>query len=105
MFKKFLGSVREFKTPTILTLTFIVLEAIIEACIPFITAELINYIQSTTEGSLSMMTILSYGGLLILMALASLACGGTAAYTCARLVGLCPQPAPGRVQPHPDLLV
>ena len=82
MFRKFLGSVREFKTPTILTLLFIVLEAIIEAFIPFITANLINYIQTTP--TLEITTILSYGGLLIVMALLSLSCGGTAAYTCAR---------------------
>ncbi len=82
MFRKFLNSVREFKVPTLLTLLFIVLEAIIEAFIPFITAELINYIQSTE--TLEMAVILRYGATLVAMAMLSLACGGTAAYTCAR---------------------
>ena len=82
MFRKLLASVREFKTPTILTILFIVFEAIIEALIPFITAELINYIQTTAV--LEMNVILRHGGLLVLMAMLSLACGGTAAYTCAR---------------------
>lgn len=37
--------VREYKTPAILTLLLIVGEAVIEAFIPFITAELVNRIQ------------------------------------------------------------
>ncbi|MBE6661009.1 MAG: ABC transporter ATP-binding protein [Ruminococcaceae bacterium] len=82
MFKKFLNSVREFKTPSILTLIFIIAEVVIEVFIPFITAELINYIQTTS--ALEMSVILRYGILLVIMALLSLTCGGVAAYTCAR---------------------
>ncbi len=75
-------SIREFKTPSILTLIFIIAEVIIEVFIPFITANLINYIQ-TTE-ALEMPVILKHGILLIIMAFASLTCGGVAAYTCAK---------------------
>ena len=82
MFKKFLGSVREYKTPSILTLIFIIAEVIIEVFIPFITADLVNYIQKTE--SLEMAVILRYGLLLVLMAVLSLTCGGVAAYTCAK---------------------
>ncbi len=82
MFKKFLNSVREFKTPSILTLIFIIAEVVIEVFIPFITAKLINYIQTTS--ALEMSVILRHGLLLIIMALLSLTCGGVAAYTCAR---------------------
>ena len=82
MFRKMLASVREFKVPTILTLLFIVLEAVIEAFIPFITARLINYIQTTV--ALEMTVILRHGLLLVVMAMLSLCCGGIAAYTCAR---------------------
>ena len=82
MFKKFLKSVREFKLPSILTLIFIIAEVVIEVFIPFTTANLINYIQTTS--ALEMGVILKYGLLLILMAVASLTCGGVAAYTCAR---------------------
>ena len=82
MFKKFLKSVREFKLPSILTLIFIIAEVVIEVFIPFTTANLINYIQTTS--ALEMNVILKYGLLLILMAVASLTCGGVAAYTCAR---------------------
>ena len=82
MFKKFLGSVREYKTPSILTLIFIIAEVIIEVFIPFITADLVNYIQKTE--TLEMSVILRYGLLLVLMAVLSLTCGGVAAYTCAK---------------------
>ena len=82
MFKKFLKSVREFKLPSILTLIFIIAEVVIEVFIPFTTANLINYIQTTAV--LEMSVILKYGLLLTVMALASLTCGGVAAYTCAK---------------------
>ena len=82
MFKKFLGSVREFKKPSILTLIFIIAEVVIEVFIPFITANLINYIQESPV--LEMSVILRYGVLLVIMALLSLTCGGVAAYTCAK---------------------
>jgi ATP-binding cassette subfamily B protein len=82
MFKKFLGSVREFKAPSILTLIFIIAEVVIEVFIPFITANLINYIQQTPV--LEMSVILRYGLLLVVMAMLSLTCGGVAAYTCAK---------------------
>lgn len=100
MFKKFLGSVREFKTPTILTLIFIVAEVVIEVFIPFVTALLISYIQTPSKDpladisflagkiqptdTLQMPVILGFGITLIIMAVLSLTCGGVAAYTCAR---------------------
>lgn len=80
MFKKFVGCVREYKLPTILTFVFIVGEAIVETSIPFITADLINRIQSGA----GMEDILKTGALLILLALLSLSCGGIAGYTCAK---------------------
>ena len=82
MFKKFLASVREFKTPSILTLIFIIAEVVIEVFIPFITADLVNYIQETEV--LEMTVIMRYGLLLVVMAMLSLTCGGVAAYTCAK---------------------
>ncbi|MBE6620997.1 MAG: ABC transporter ATP-binding protein [Ruminococcaceae bacterium] len=100
MFKKFLGSVREFKTPTILTLIFIVAEVVIEVFIPFVTALLISYIQTPSADpladisflagkiqptdTLQMPVILGFGITLIIMAMLSLTCGGVAAYTCAK---------------------
>lgn len=66
--------VREFKKPAVLTLVFIVCEAIIETFIPFITAELVNKI----EGGVDMAEIVKVGVLLIVLALCSLACGALA---------------------------
>ncbi len=80
MFKKFLGCVREYKLPSILTIIFMMLEALIEAVIPFITSQLVNEVRAGAEIS----AILKLGGLLIIMAIVSLACGGSAAFTGAK---------------------
>ena len=80
MFKKLLGSVREYKTPSILTIIFMTLEALIEAVIPFITTKLLSGVR---EGA-PISDVLKSGGLLVIMALLSLACGGSAAFTGAK---------------------
>ena len=80
--KKLAKSVREYKKPALLTVMLMVLEVLIEVTIPFITAGLINSIQA--EGGIDMNSVLLMGGLLILMAFASLACGGIGGYTCAK---------------------
>ena len=80
MLKRLLGCVREFKKPTILTLIFIVCESIIETLIPFITADLVNKIQAGTP----LTDVIQTGILLVIMAFASLACGGVAGFCCAR---------------------
>ena len=80
MIKRIAQSIREYKLPSILTFLFIVLEAIIECLIPFITADMVNRIEAGAEMSLVIRT----GVILILMALASLSCGGIAGVTCAR---------------------
>ena len=80
MLMRLARSVREYKTDSILTLLFIVLEAIIETFIPFITSEMIDRIELNSP----LTDILKLGGLLIIMAGLSLTCGGVAAKTCAR---------------------
>ncbi len=80
MLRQLAKSIREFKLPTILTLIFIVGEAIIETSIPFITANLVNQIKAGTE----MQEIIRSGIILAIMACASLACGGIAGFTCAK---------------------
>ena len=80
MFKKMVGCIREYKKPTLFTLLFIVLEAIIETFIPFITANLVNRIKDGIE----MSYILKTGALLIVLACVSLMCGGIAGFTCAK---------------------
>ena len=84
MLKKLAKCVREYKREAILTLCLMVGEAIIETLIPFVTATfLINKIQEQGQ-NLDMGYILAVGGVLILMAVASLTCGGLAGFTSAR---------------------
>ena len=80
-FKRLLKCVREFKLPAILTLIFIMGEAVIEVFIPAITKDLINEIE---KGGADMGDILKHGLTLVLMAMLSLLCGGIAAVTCAK---------------------
>ncbi len=80
MFRRLSRCVREYKRPTQLTLVFILLEAVLECLIPFVTADLVNRIQAGT----GMTEVLRIGLVLIVMALLSLVCGGAAGFTCAR---------------------
>ena len=74
MIKTMLGSLREYKKPTILTLILIIGEVFIEVLIPFYTANLVNRIKAGAE----MRSVVSLGLILVLMALISLFCGGAA---------------------------
>ena len=80
MIKKLAKCVREYKASTVLTLIFIVGEALIETLIPFITAQLINHINDGAD----ITEILKTGLILVGMAVASLTCGGIAGFTCAK---------------------
>ncbi len=80
MYKRFLKSVREYKTPTIISLVFITLEAVIEALIPFITAELVNKIKLGA----SIRTIGNVGLILLILAMLSLFCGAVAGFASAK---------------------
>ncbi|MBQ9662462.1 MAG: ABC transporter ATP-binding protein [Oscillospiraceae bacterium] len=80
MIKTILGSVREFKKPTILTLLLIIGEVFIEVLIPFYTAELVNRIKAGVE----MSSVVKLGLILVLMAVLSLGCGALAGFAGAR---------------------
>ena len=80
MLKRLAQSIREYKTPSILTLVLICFEVVIEVLIPFITADLVNLIKAGAEIS----TVMRIGLLLIVMAILSLACGSAAGYFCAK---------------------
>ncbi|MBR7099011.1 MAG: ABC transporter ATP-binding protein [Clostridia bacterium] len=80
MLKRLAKCVREYKLPVILTLIFIVAEAVIETSIPFITANLVNEIKAGAD-----MSVVRMEGLkLIILALLSLCCGGIAGFTCSK---------------------
>lgn len=80
MLKRLLACVREYKMPTILTLLFILGEAVIETLIPFMTADLVNNIKNGSP----MEDVLRVGGILVIMAVISLSCGGFAGFTCSK---------------------
>ena len=80
MLKRLLGCVREYKRPTLVSLVFIVLEAIVETAIPFITADLVNRIKAGADVG----HILTTGALLIALAAVSLTSGGVAGVASAR---------------------
>lgn len=80
MLKRLAKCVREFKIPTILTLIFIVCEAVIECIIPFVTTNMVNRIQAGAGIS----EIIKIGVLLIILAVMSLGCGGIAGFTSAK---------------------
>ncbi len=79
MIKRLAGCIREYKLPSILSPLFIGLEVIVECIIPFITANLINEIETGAD----LAQIAKYGGMLVLMALLSLSCGALAGHFCA----------------------
>ena len=80
MIRKLAKSIREYKTPSILTMLLMVGEVVIECLIPFITARLVNQINAGVE----LTFLLKTGLLLVLFAMISLCGGGVAAYTCAK---------------------
>ena len=85
MIKTLTKSIRENKLPSILTLIFIMGEVLIEAVIPFLTADMVNSLtESEANPDMIMSTVLKTGGMLVALALLSLACGSIAAITCAK---------------------
>ena len=80
MLKRLAKCIREYKLPTILTLVFIIGEAVIETAIPFITADLVNGIKS----GIQMSEIMKTGGKLAIMAFVSLFFGAAAGFTSAK---------------------
>lgn len=76
LIKTLLKSVREFKKPSLITPFFMLFEAFCECLIPFFMAELIEAIDvEGIEASMAMRHILTYGGILLGLALCSLLSG------------------------------
>ncbi|MGM9684034.1 MAG: ABC transporter ATP-binding protein [Eubacteriales bacterium] len=71
MIKRLLKCVREYKFSSIITPVFMAFEVIVECIIPFVTAKLVNQIESDCD----IATIAKYGMILILLAAASLVFG------------------------------
>lgn len=79
MIKKLLSCVREYKKSALLSPLIVSLEVVVECIIPLLTAELINEIQD----GCGMKTILTFGGILIALAMLSLTFGILAGRFCA----------------------
>ena len=80
MIKTLMASIREYRRAAIATPIIVTGEVVMEVAIPFVTAQLINVIQAgATLGEM-----LPYAGVLVGMALASLAFGIGAGITCSQ---------------------
>ena len=86
MLKRLFQSVREYKFISILTVFFMIGEAAIECLIPFITANLIDTLESSVRNGMDGMlpSVVKTGLLLVLMAIISLCFGGAASITSAK---------------------
>ena len=74
MLKVFVGSVREYKTSSILSMLFIALETCFECVIPFVMSKLINLMQEVNNTDL-LNTVFIYSGILLTLAICSFFCG------------------------------
>ncbi|MBR3269022.1 MAG: ABC transporter ATP-binding protein [Oscillospiraceae bacterium] len=80
MIKTITRCLREYKLPTVITILFMTGEVIIEAFIPYLTADLVNNVKNGVE----MSYILKIGLILFVLTLISLSCGGGAGFTSAK---------------------
>lgn len=80
MLKTLMASIREYKRAAIATPIIVTGEVVMEVAIPFVTAQLINAIQLGA----GLAQLLPYAGVLVCMALASLAFGIGAGLTCSQ---------------------
>ncbi len=77
MIKELAKSVREYKTASILSPIFVSLEVVLECFIPFVIAMLVNEIDVDVDAgkTIELWRLLMFGGILLAMSFASLACG------------------------------
>ena len=74
MIKTLAKSIREYKKSAILAPVIIACEVIFECCIPFVGAQLLEYIELNSS-SIEMSVVLKYSAILVALAFASLCCG------------------------------
>ena len=79
MIRKLMRSIREYKTPSILSIIFIVLEVIMECALPFITSMLVDQMNQTNTNNLILLSVI-----LVVMAILSLTFGSFAGMFCAK---------------------
>ena len=81
MLKTLSKCIREYKTASILSPIFVTVEVVLECLIPFVITHLLAAIRNASEG---MGDVWMYGGILVAMAVISLAAGALAGAFCAR---------------------
>ena len=84
MLKTLAKCIREYKLPSILSPVLVTIEVVLECLIPFIIAQLINVIDVNVPTEIDLGQVWMYGGILIAMAVASLAAGALAGAFCSR---------------------
>lgn len=84
MLKTLAKCIREYKTATILSPIFVSFEVVLECLIPFVISRLVNAIDVVEGATVDLNQILIYGGILIAMSFASLACGALSGAFCAK---------------------
>ena len=91
MLKRLAKCIREYKLPSVLSAVLVTGEVIFECLLPFIIAELLNYLNGAGAGNYALemwgtgrLGIGQYALILVGMSIASLACGALAGLCCAR---------------------
>ncbi len=84
MLKTLAKCIREYKLASILSPVLVTIEVVLECLIPFIIAQLINVIDVNVPTEIDLGQVWMYGGILIAMAVASLAAGALAGAFCSR---------------------
>ena len=84
MLKTLAKCIREYKLASILSPLLVTLEVVLECLIPFVIAKLVGAIEVGPGEVIVMSQVWKYGGILIAMAIASLACGAFAGMFCSR---------------------
>ncbi|MCH5157818.1 MAG: ABC transporter ATP-binding protein [Clostridiales bacterium] len=84
MIKKLAKSIREYKVASILSPLFVSLEVVLECLIPWIISKLVASIDVSVVEEINIYDIIKYGGILIGMAILSLACGALSGMFCAK---------------------
>ena len=79
MIRKLMKSIREYKTPSILSILFITLEVVMECALPYFTAKLVNQMNDQNIQQLIM-----YSAIIIVMAILSLVFGAASGYFCSK---------------------
>ena len=78
--RRLFNCLHEYKKYAYITFALMVVEVFIEVLIPFITAQLVNDIKA----GLALSELFKTGGVLLVLSLISLCCGGFGGYTCAK---------------------